>query len=266
MDAPVGDELLQSYPGHLPADRLEAGHGDSLRRVVDDEVHTGERLNGADVAALPADDAALHLVIGQGNHTDGDFGRMVSGAPLDGGGYDLLGALVGLLLGAGFDLLDLQRRLVSDLALHLGNQVLLGLLHGQARDALEHLGLAALDEVNFLLGLVGGGVLGRQGLFLLLDVFGLAVQVLFLLLQAALLLLQVGPATLLFLLVFGAAAQDFLLGLQQSLPLLAFGALDGFVDNPAGLFLRAGDLLFRYCLPIGDAEKEGNGRHHDRDH
>ena len=84
MDAAVGDELLQSQPGDLPADGLEAGDGDGLRRVVDDQVHAGQGLQGADVAALAADDAALHLVIGQGNHTDGDLGHMVGGAALDG--------------------------------------------------------------------------------------------------------------------------------------------------------------------------------------
>ena len=155
---------------------------------------------------------------------------------------------------------------MGDLALHLGNEILLGLLHGKAGDALQHLGLAALDEVDFLLGLVGGGVLGCQKFFFLLDVFGLSVQVFFLLLQTALLLLQVRPAALLFLLVLGAGLQDLLFCLQQCFSLFALGALDGLVDDPAGLLLRAGDFFFRYFLPIGNAEKEGNGRHNDRDH
>ena len=71
---------------------------------------------------------------------------------------------------------------MGDLTLHLGDEVLLGLLHSEAGDALQHLGLAALDEVDLLLCLVRGGVLGGQGLLFLLDVLGLAVQVLFLLL------------------------------------------------------------------------------------
>ena len=100
---------------------------------------------------------------------------MVGGAALDGGGHNLLGPLVGLLLGPLLDFLDLHSGLVGDLALHLGDEVLLGLLHGKAGDALEHLGLAALDELDLLLGSVGGGVLGGQRLLLLLDVLGLAV-------------------------------------------------------------------------------------------
>ena len=62
MDAPVGDEALEGHPGDLAAHRVEAGDDDRLGRVVDDDVDAGEGLEGADVAALAADDAALHLV------------------------------------------------------------------------------------------------------------------------------------------------------------------------------------------------------------
>ena len=68
VDAAVLDELFQGQPGDLPAHRVKAGDGDGLRGVVDDQIHAGHGLQGADVAALPADDAALHLVVGQGHH------------------------------------------------------------------------------------------------------------------------------------------------------------------------------------------------------
>ena len=84
MDTAVSDQLFQCQPGDLPADRLEAGDGDGLRCIVDDEIHTGQSLDGTDVAALAADDTALHLVIGQGNHTDGQLGHGVRRAALDG--------------------------------------------------------------------------------------------------------------------------------------------------------------------------------------
>ena len=91
----------------------------------------------ADVAALAADDAALHLVVGQGNHADGDLGDVIGGAALDGGRYDLAGMLVGFVLGAGLDLLDLEGGLVGDLGLDLLDQVLLGLVSRKAGDALR---------------------------------------------------------------------------------------------------------------------------------
>ena len=38
---------------------------DRMRGVVDDEVHTGQMLERADVASLAADDATLHVVGGE---------------------------------------------------------------------------------------------------------------------------------------------------------------------------------------------------------
>ena len=38
VDAPVLNELLQGNPGNFPADRVEAGDGDGLRRVVDNQI------------------------------------------------------------------------------------------------------------------------------------------------------------------------------------------------------------------------------------
>ena len=242
MDTTVGNELLQRHAGDLAADGLKAGHGNGLGGIVDNEIGTGSRFDGADVAALAADDAALHLVIGQGYHTDGDLGDMVGGAALDGGGHDLAGTLVGLLLGAGFDLLDLHSSLVGHLGLHLLDEVILGLLGGKAGDALQHLGLAALNKADLLLLTVGGGVLGSQRLLLLLQSFGLFVDVLFFLLQTALLLLQVGAALADFLLVFVAGAQDLFLRLHQCLTLLALGIFNGLVDNAQRLCLGIGDL------------------------
>ena len=54
----------------LAADRVEAGQQHRLGGVVDDQVDAGHRLERADVAALAADDPALHLVAGQVQHAD----------------------------------------------------------------------------------------------------------------------------------------------------------------------------------------------------
>ena len=53
---------------------------------------------------------------------------------------------------------------------------------GKAGNALQHLGLAALDDLDLFVLLVQSGVLLGKGLFLLLDRVGLAVDVFFLLL------------------------------------------------------------------------------------
>ena len=62
VDPAVLDELGQGQAGDLAADRVEAADDDRLGRVVDDQVDARGLLEGADVAALAADDAALHLV------------------------------------------------------------------------------------------------------------------------------------------------------------------------------------------------------------
>src|SRR4029079_2936519 len=62
MDPAVLDQHLQGNPADLPADRVEAGQQDSFGGVIDDHVDTCDGLEGPDVAALTADDPALHLV------------------------------------------------------------------------------------------------------------------------------------------------------------------------------------------------------------
>ncbi|MBQ5927826.1 MAG: hypothetical protein IIW96_01475, partial [Oscillibacter sp.] len=258
MDTAVGNEFFQSQAGDLAADGLEAGDGNGLGGIIDDQVHTGEGLDGADVAALAADDAALHLVIGQGNHADGHFSHLVGGTALDGLGHHFAGAGLALFLHAGLHFLDLQGSLVGDLGLHLGDQVLLGLLGSETGDALQHFGLAALDDLDLLGLLVDGGMLLVEGLFLLLDGVGLAVQSLFLLLQAVFLPLQISSAGLFFLLKFAAAFQDLFFGFQQGLALFGLSALIGLVDDALGFFLSAFYLPLRIEFPPGTTEKEAH--------
>ena len=62
MDPPVGHQLGQRDAGDLAPDGIEAREDHGLGRVVDDQVHAGCLLEGPDVAALAADDPALHLV------------------------------------------------------------------------------------------------------------------------------------------------------------------------------------------------------------
>ena len=84
MDAAVLDEALERDAADLAADRVEAREDDCLRRVVDDQVDAGELLEGADVAALAADDAALHVVAGDVNDRHGGLGGVVGRDTLDG--------------------------------------------------------------------------------------------------------------------------------------------------------------------------------------
>ena len=103
VDAAVGDELGQGDPGDLAADRVEARQDDRLGRVVDDQVDAGGLLEGADVAALAADDPALHLVRRQVDDRHGVLGGVVRGHALHRGQDDVAGLVLGLLARGALD-------------------------------------------------------------------------------------------------------------------------------------------------------------------
>ena len=256
-------ELLQGEARDLTPDGVEAGDRDGLGGVVDNEVAARERFDAADVAALAADDAALHLVVGEGDDGDGDFACMVGGAALDGGGDDLFGSLVSLVLELCLDLLDLHGHLVGDLVADVGDEVGLRLFHGEAGDLFQHFKLALLHKADLLLLRFGGGDFVLQGLVLLLGRVDLLVQVLLLLLKAALLLGQLCSAFLDFPLVLGAASVYLFLCLYKRLSLLALGALDRFIYNPSGLLLGARDLALGDLLAVGNACPEARGGQDD---
>ena len=106
MDAAVGDERLQRDAADLAAHRIEAREDDRLGRVVDDEVDAGHLLEGADVAAFSADDAALHVVARDVDDRDGRLGGVVGGDALDRDADDVAGALVGLFASTSLGLAD----------------------------------------------------------------------------------------------------------------------------------------------------------------
>ena len=97
VDTAVGDQALQGDAGDFPADGVVAGDGDGLRRVVDDEFRSGEGFQSANVAAFPADDAPLHLVVGERNDGHGHLAGVICRAALNGGGNHLTGDVVCLL-------------------------------------------------------------------------------------------------------------------------------------------------------------------------
>ena len=250
MDAAVGNELFQCQSCDLPADGVERGHGDGLGGVVDDQIHTGDGFQRADVAAFPADDAALHFVVGQRHHGNSGFGGVVSGAALNGRGDDLPGGGLGLVLQLCLDLLDLHGRVVTHILFHALQQVLPGLLLGQTGNALQLFQLLLAQLVCLCLGFGNLGQLLRQFLFLAFECFGLLVKGGFLLLQTTLLLAQLGAALLDFLVVFCTRSMDFILGFQKQFLLAAFTAADRFVDQAGSFQLRGADLPFRDLLAV----------------
>ena len=103
VDAAVLHELGQGQARDLTTNRIEAAEHDRVGRVVDDEVDAGGLLEGADVAAFAADDAALHLVRRDGHGRDRGFGSVVDHDALDGGDDDVAGLVLGVLPGRALD-------------------------------------------------------------------------------------------------------------------------------------------------------------------
>ena len=137
MDPAVEHELLQREPTDLAADRVEAGEQHRLRRVVDDQVDAGHRLEGPDVAPLAPDDPALHVIARQVQHGDDRLGGLLARDPLDRQRHDLAGPQLALVTCLGLDVTDEVGRVALRLGLDHLDQLGLGLGHRQAGDPFE---------------------------------------------------------------------------------------------------------------------------------
>ena len=115
VDAAVLEQLLERHAGDLAPHAVEARQDDGVRGVVDDEVDAGEVLQRADVAALAADDAALHVVGGELDDRHGRLGGVAGGHPLHDDGEDVAHAAVGVALGLLLDLAHAARAVVAHL-------------------------------------------------------------------------------------------------------------------------------------------------------
>ena len=73
MNTPINDELLQGDTRFFTTYRIKARQDNSLRRIIDNQVHTGHLFKGTNIAPFSSDDASLHFVIRQRNHRDCAF-------------------------------------------------------------------------------------------------------------------------------------------------------------------------------------------------
>ena len=249
MDAAVHHQLVEGQAGHFAADRVEGGKQDGVRGIVHDDFNTGSGFQGADVAALAADDAAFDFIALDGEGGNGVFDGGFGSGTLDGVDNDAFRFLGGVQTGLVHHIVDVSLRLGAGLGLHvLYEHVLrLGGCHagngfqlfvGLGTQTLEFFGLAA--EV-FLLGLeavlqifgvaelfLEVGILLAQGALFLFDpVFGLA---------------QLVVLFVYMLFVLGFELEVFLLGLQDPFFFNLFPFRFGGTEN-------FGFLAFQQQLP-----------------
>ena len=251
VDAAVGDELGDRQPGDLAADRVEAGQDHGLGRVVDDQVDAGRLLEGADVAALAADDPALHLVRRQVDDRDGVLGGVVGGHALDRGDDDVAGLVLGVLAGAPLDRAgDLDRVVLGLLADGLDEDVL-GVLGRHVRDALEGGDLLAVGPGEVLAGLVELALAVEELAVALLEHVGALVELLVALEEAA---LEAGQ--------LGASGAGLFLGLALHAELLVLRLEDQLLLAGAGLGLDP--ARFGRSPPSSSARPRGCARESQR--
>ena len=162
VDPAVQDQLLQGEPADLAPDRVEAGQQHGLGGVVDDQVDAGGRLERPDVAALAADDPALHLVARQVQDADHALRGLLAGDPLNGVDHDVPGAGVGGALGVAFDVAYQDRGLPLRLVLDALDQLGPGHVGGQAGDPFEFLAVLLLGRGQLRLATGQRGLPARQ--------------------------------------------------------------------------------------------------------
>ena len=137
VDAAVGHQLLDGLLGDGPPVRVEARQDDRLGGVVDDQLHAGGVLQGADVAPLAADYASLEVVAGQVDHGDGRLDGVLGRAALDGLRDDLARLLCGRFARLVLQPLHQVRGVPARIRLDLADQHVLRLVGGHPGHPLQ---------------------------------------------------------------------------------------------------------------------------------
>ena len=223
MDPAVGDELGDREAGDLAADRVEAREDDRLGGVVDDQVDAGRLLEGADVAALAADDPALHLVARQVDDRDRVLGGVVRGDALHRRDDDLAGLVVGLLAGPALDRPGELDGVVLGLLADRLEQDPLGVLGRQPGHALEGGDLLLVGPAELLALVLDLALAVDELAALLLEHVGALVELLVAGEQPALEVLELRALGAGLVLGLALQAQLLVLGLEDQVLLLGPG-------------------------------------------
>ena len=280
MNTAVGNELLQSDARDLAANRIKRGNDNCLGRIVDDQIDTGRSFQRADIAAFTADDAALHVLIGQGDHRDGRLSDVIGSAALDRHGDDVARLLLGVVLGILLDLANEHAGVMVSVLLDALDDHVLRLILGHLRHTLQLHAALLFQVLHSLLGgfgrslLTGGILLSLLGqaveLILLalerrlarIQVIGLLIQGFLALSQTALAALHLGTAVANLAIQLVLQTDNFFLGLQNAFLLLFLSTALRVVQQVAGILFRAANLLFLNVLAVDiancQASKQGN--------
>src|SRR6266478_4208506 len=164
MDSAVGDELFEGETRDFAAYRIEARHNDRIRRVVDDDVDSGGELERANVPALAADDAPLHLIVWKRDSGNRGFHALFGRDPLDRQRDYFLRLSLSVSFGGLANLADLVGRVGVRLLLHSMHQLRLGVGGGESSQLLQPSPFLAEQLVELLLAVPEGLFAAGNGL------------------------------------------------------------------------------------------------------
>ncbi len=161
MNTPIRDQGLQGDFPDLTPHRIETAQQDRLRRVIDNDIHPGDRLERADVASLAADDAAFHLVVGQVQHRNDRFRGRFRGDALNRQRHDFPGPVLALLTSLRLNIADEHGGISTSIGLDKFDKLGTRLGRGEPGRALQRLATLLLQinklgptpgEINFSSG------------------------------------------------------------------------------------------------------------------
>ena len=260
MNTAVGDEVLEGNAGGLSTNRIEAREDNRLGRIVDHEIDTGNLLEGADIATLAADDATLEIVGRNVHRRHRDFGRMIGSAPLDSERENLLRLLVAFSTDLLLRLADNGRRLMRDLAANLIEQLTVGIIACELRDALKLIGLLCKEILELTRALLDLASLARELVLALIKRVIPAIEGLFALHHAILEDAKLLFTLLLFVLCGLTMLDDLFFGLEQGFLLEGFCLSLSITDKGLGFLVSGLDFRVRFpkaALLSGAHENDG---------
>ena len=254
MDPAIDQQMIEGHPRHLAADRVEATQNDSLRCVVDDQVDPGRVFEGPNVAALSTDDAPLHLVAGDCHHRHRGLCGLFGGNPLHRGHQDVARALFAFLFDDLLAFADFLRDLLIEFLFKVGEDRRPRFGPRHSRNPLELFDLLGESVVDAFPGPPDFQLFLRDSLFLPVEIFELAIDRLFFLLNPAFRTLELSTCVAYLLFQAQADAVGFLFGLEDHLLHLGLGVRQQLFP------LRVGDEV-PLPVPIADPEVGDEGSH-----
>ena len=236
MDTTIIDEFFEGHTGHFPTNRIESGNDDRFRRIVDDEINPSEGFQRTDIAAFAANDPAFHLIVGERNNSDRRFSNLIGSTALDSKGNNFPCLGLSCIAGFLFHVLDEFGLIVLDFFLDTVKQFLFGFVTGQSRNSFEFPYLFGIKGIDTFLGFAQTVALFQKFFFLFLIGIHLAVDIFFLLDEAAFALGQFCPALLVFPFHIRTHTMDFFLGFNKKFLLFGITGFFCFCNDLACLF------------------------------